>query len=662
MLRPEHARNGLTAVGWTGATLTLGVLLSSLFHSTNFTVRLATVAFCALSVWRPRDAVLVAVAFAGLGGILGTLAGERTFRADEAMVVAGLFGWCAREIIPAVRGVARRPFRDLNVTPVALFGLTALCSTMVWMRVDQVRTVYFSTYLTTVWHSLSTEYFVRIDRFMELASLATLLESLALYLAVASMCRDDSTFVNRAVRMLIAGGTGLAALSVVRVTEIALRNPDAIAMLRATAPGLRISPLIPDYIAAAAYFALCWATAIGIGLQRSRGQIVILGASLVLLAGLFLTGSRSAIGAAAGGIAVVAYLALRGKKAFSPLPIIGFAVVAVGILAIVFPRLIGHDLTGATAGESLKVRFELWKAGVRVLLAHPLFGVGLDRFFLFLDQFATPQLKVMWTGRLNPHNDFLRIAAEFGLVGLSLFLWTLRESGRTIARGGSLGPNLRLAGLIGGLTAFAITMCISNPLMLRPTSYIFWVALGVATGGAAAAVTAESSDTSAPVQRRTGWRRMLAPVCACAIVASVPVRASHELAAVNLAGVTYGLYAWTAAPDGTASRVTGPTATVYVAADARMVEFSLSGTLPTGRPQTVEAFVDGRLANQVSVSQQAQRLRVALPKVTGRARRIDFRVSPTWIPAEVEPASDDHRTLGIRIGEIVVRREPPGGR
>jgi hypothetical protein len=93
-----------------------------------------------------------------------------------------------------------------------------------------------------------------------------------------------------------------------------------------------------------------------------------------------------------------------------------------------------------------------------------------------------------------------------------------------------------------------------------------------------------------------------------------------------------------------------------------MVEFSLSGTLPTGRPQNVEAFVDGRLANQVSVGNQPQRLRIPLPKRTGRSHRIDLRVSPTWIPADVEPASDDHRVLGIRIGEVAVLRDAAEGR
>ena len=653
MLRRFRARPVLTAVGWTSATLTLGVFLSSLFHSTNVTVRLATGALCALSIWRPRDAILIAVAFAGFGDLLGLLADAPSLRAEEAIVVASLFGWCVRGLFTSLDGTAR-PFRGVNVAPVALFGLTALCSMIVWMRVDQVRTVDASTYLANLWQCVSTEYFVGIERCVEVAALAALLESLALYLAIASMCREDGTFATRAVRMLVVGGAALGAFSVIRIAEIALRNPNAIAMLRATGAGLRISPQIPDYIAAAAYFGLCWTTALGLALEPSRQRAFALGASLLIMAGLFLTGSRSAIGAAAGGLFVLAYLVMRGRNAIQSRRVIGFAVVALIALALVFPRLIGHDLAGATAGESLKVRLELWKAGVGVLRTHPLFGVGLDRFFIYLDRFASPELKAMWTGRLNPHNDFLRTATEFGVVGLSLFVWTLAGSAKRIGQGWAGGGGARLAGMIGGLTAFLLTMCISNPLMLRPTSYVFWIALGLATGEATARADAVTDD-SATVRPPRRWRNAAVVFAVCAIVASVPLRAAREIAGANLAGVTYGLYDWTASPDGGPSRLSGATATVFVGADARVVEFSLSGSLPSGQPQAVEAFVDGRLANEISVGRQTERLRILLPKPTGHSRRIDFRVSPTWVPADVDPSSDDHRTLGVRIGEIVVR-------
>lgn len=649
----------LRRLGWITATLIPALLLSSILRSTDLRVCVATLLLCTVAVARPAHALLVAIAFSGLGNVLRVFAGMSTLRVEEIIVLAALFGFCLRSLID--RPGAHRAFVAINALPVMLFGLTVACSAAVWMRVDQVHTTYPWWYLADLWQSVSTEY-VRMDRFFDVVSTAALLESLALYLAVASMCHRDRTFANRALRMLIVGGAAVGTLSVVRLLEITLRNPGAIAMLRATGPGLRISPQIADYIAAAAYFALCWTTAMGFAIQRSRQRGYVVVAALLSLAGLLLTGSRSAVGAAVAGICVLSYLVARRRNVTQTRAVIGIAVLVLAVFAILFSRLVGHDLTGTTAGESLKVRVELIKAGVGVLETHPLFGVGLDRFFLYLDRFASPQLKTMWFGRLNPHNDFLRIATEFGLVGLALFVWTLAGSARRIAQSWSNGVDPRLAGLIGGLTAFLITMFISNPLMVHSVSYVFWTALGIATGEATATRAVATGGETAAMPRR-GWRgHAPAAVCAVVIVASVPFRAAHEIAAANLAGVTYGLSDWTTSPDGVPARLSGPRATLFLPADARVVEFSLTGTLPTDRIQTVQAFVDGRLANELSVGREPRRLRILLPTQTGHARRIDFHVAPTWMPADVDPSSGDRQRLGVKIGEVGLVRGTAGGR
>jgi O-antigen ligase len=644
----------LRRLGWIAATLTLGVLLSSVFRSTNVTVSLVTLILCALALARPEDVLLVAIAFAGLGNILRVLAGISTLRVEEIIVAAALFGWCVRSAVD--RADARPPRAGVPVLPVMLLGLTVACSAAVWMRVDQVWTTYLSSYLGELWRWVATQYFVDSSRFADVVSTMAVLESLALCLAVASVCHGDRTFLTRALRMLIVGGGAVGALSVFRVVEITIRNPNSIAILRAGA-GLRISPQISDYIAAAAYFGLCWTAALGFVLQRTRERVLMIAAAILLAAGLFLTGSRSAVGAAAAGILVLAYLVARRKNATYTRAVIGVAVIALVGFALVFARLVGHDLTGATAAESLKVRFEIVRAGISVFETHPIFGVGLDRFFLYLRPFASPQLRAY--GRLNPHNDFLRMAVEFGSIGLCLFLWILLDCAHRIGAYWN-GEDPPLAGLVGGLTAFLITMLSSNPLMVHSISYVFWMALGLATGGATAG--RENVTASDKMASQRGWRRTaLISVCSAAIVTSIPFRANREIAATDLAGVTYGLYDWTTSPAGVPTRLSGANATLFVSADAQMVEIPLTGTSPTGRDQRVSAFLDGRLANELMVGREPQQLRIVLPNHVAHARRIDLDVSPTWIPADVEGAGDDHRTIGVRVGKVIVLRATSGG-
>ena len=49
-----------------------------------------------------------------------------------------------------------------------------------------------------------------------------------MYAVVAAWSRVDGTFFGRGLRMLTIGGAGVAMMSVVRLIEIYLRNPQAI--------------------------------------------------------------------------------------------------------------------------------------------------------------------------------------------------------------------------------------------------------------------------------------------------------------------------------------------------------------------------------------------------------------------------------------------------
>jgi len=159
--------------------------------------------------------------------------------------------------------------------PIAVYAIAAVAATIVWLRVYQVQAGDASSYARAFLHFVRYDYFIEPGEFWDVVSMFVILEGLALYVIVAALCRVDATFFDRGLRMLTLGGAGLAALSVVRLAEIMLRNPQAVAALRASYAGLRISPQIPDYIAAGSYFALCWLTA-ACSLTSGRPRIVAL--------------------------------------------------------------------------------------------------------------------------------------------------------------------------------------------------------------------------------------------------------------------------------------------------------------------------------------------------------------------------------------------------
>ena len=85
--------------------------------------------------------------------------------------------------------------------PVVLFAIAAVASTIVWQKVDQLQTAYASTYLQTLLQFLSRDYFFQPGDFWAMVSAAVILEGLALYVAVAALCRS-TPFFERALRML----------------------------------------------------------------------------------------------------------------------------------------------------------------------------------------------------------------------------------------------------------------------------------------------------------------------------------------------------------------------------------------------------------------------------------------------------------------------------
>jgi hypothetical protein len=620
------------------------------------------VAFCILAVARPAAAALVTIALLGFGTILSHMAGVPPLRVTEALVVACIAGCCIRALL--FDAALRRALTGRMSMPVVLFALTAVASTVVWLRVHQFETRYAFAYIEAMLRFVSRDYFLQRGEFSDLVSTALILEGLGLFVVVAAISRVDGTFFDRALRMLALGGAGVAMLSVVRLAEIVLRNPAAIDALRATSAGLRISPQIPDYIAAGSYFAVCWLVALGLAMASGTRRLIWVTAGVPLIAAIYLTGSRSVIAAALAGLLVLLLLLVRNRAAAGR-SVVVFAGLAVVGMILSYSWLTGRDVAGEMARGSLTVRVELIRTGLRVIATRPLFGVGIDRFHMSAGSLSSPELHALWNARMNPHNDFVRVGAELGAIGLGLFLWILLTAGREVGQGLLQARDARLAALSAGLVAFVITSAVSDPLMVREASYAFWIALGLAVGHSGhvrsaidpgGATLVESSGRS---RATNGWRWAVGIALAALLVGSIPARARQEIAGVDVTNLTYGLFEWGTGPDGIRSRWSGPTATFFAPRRARLVEIPLSGTLPSGVPQQVEVRVDGQLANRVAVGPDWQRVRAFLPDTAATGpRRIDLQVSPTWVPAETIPGNADTRVLGVKVGEINVVMTP----
>jgi O-antigen ligase len=108
---------------------------------------------------------------------------------------------------------------------------------------------------------------------------------------------------------------------------------------------------------------------------------------------------------------------------------------------------------------STQAHLEAWKAGLRMIEAHPIVGIGLGNFKPLMPSYRGPGFHIDVDSMA--HNMFLEVAAELGLPALLIFLgmfWcTYRTLGK-LRRSSSQHPLIRetAAALQAGLVGFAV--------------------------------------------------------------------------------------------------------------------------------------------------------------------------------------------------------------
>ena len=218
------------------------------------------------------------------------------------------------------------------------------------------------------------------------------------------------------------------------------------------------------------------------GVARN-GLVALLLLSAVMLV---LTYTRSGWIAALIGIAVVGALQSRRQTLL--------LCVAVAALIFLAPSISERfaDLTepppaSGTSGNSLTWRLQYWEETMG-LARDPVLGAGLRTI-----EGSTAEAKL-------PHNDFVRVFVETGLLGLAAYAWLLitfikaairsvRETNR-----GTFGRSVAV-GFAGTTAAFLILSMVSNVLSQL---VIFWYFLPMAMAAVAAARLQKRETAASP--------------------------------------------------------------------------------------------------------------------------------------------------------------------
>lgn len=198
------------------------------------------------------------------------------------------------------------------------------------------------------------------------------------------------------------------------------------------------------------------ATSIGMLFTRGRGKAIYVGMTVIVLAGLYATLTRSAWMGGIAAIGLVAFIhSARWQRvlALAMVLLIGGASVA-GLKDQLVRLKRDKNLTAEDAEKSMKLRPLLAVVSWEMFKDHPIKGHGFGHYFAHNDAYhnnRSYEMPLEQARTYAQHNVFLSLLVDTGLVGLLMFtawLLMLGGIGWQLARQTCARPESRWVGLL----------------------------------------------------------------------------------------------------------------------------------------------------------------------------------------------------------------------
>ena len=506
-------------------------------------------------------------------------------RAAALIVVATVAGWTGRRCEKA----GSRTLPSAIWAPLLMTAVLLMCSAIV---VSASSTTASPRALhAAVIRAVRGDYFVDGGALDPAGMALVQLEALMLFAGSTALAMDTPAFVAAFTRMLVAGAAAAALMNLQRFAQIALRSDVPLETMRNTLRTVRINVSYGDVNAAGSFFALASVVAARLSCTRRRAAVIGMAATAVIVAAMWLTGSRAAV--AAFLVACIGLLLMTDRAHRTGIAIpAGLAACAAA--AILFVWLFPNRVAGSGTSLGWLTRVEMAKVSVRMTADYPWFGVGVGRFYDMSAAYLPSTRLAGVYPQENAHNNYLQVLAELGIVGSAMVLWLAVAACRYALRGLRNAGKYRVA-LVGGVAAFSATMVFGDPLLTPEVCYVFALAAGIASGAGIQRDDPVSGRRLAPI---------VASVGVIALAATVPFRVHAASASANLEQVAWGTGPWRVGDDGVRARPMLGEATLFIPSEARLVEIPLRLERP-GPPVALSIIYRQRVVDRIVVTSTA---------------------------------------------------------
>lgn len=151
---------------------------------------------------------------------------------------------------------------------------------------------------------------------------------------------------------------------------------------------------------------------------------------------------------------------------------VGLIIVAVGF-AMIFSSISSETYSNA-------IRKDIYHYSIELLKLHPILGIGLGEFQKMVENISISNLGFQMYGlsyALHPHNLFLALWLNLGLLGLIAFIYLLGSFFWQLGRRG--GDILLLSSTFAAMVAILIHGLVDTTYFKNDLSVIFWLLLAI---------------------------------------------------------------------------------------------------------------------------------------------------------------------------------------
>ena len=206
-----------------------------------------------------------------------------------------------------------------------------------------------------------------------------------------------------------------------------------------------------------------------------RGKILLGGLVILLFISLLLTYTRGAWLGFVLGLGLMCYWFSRSLSRKSKVLVYTLIIIcSVGIVSILSKGVKERAKSINKIEGSGLFRVNLWKEALSIVEDFPVLGTGLNTYSIVARNYKSVE-----GGGIYPHNSYLQMAAETGILGLASFLWILFVFFRTGFKFLNNKKNPLLIGLIAGILAFLIQAFFDTHLYSLQLVVLFWFMMGL---------------------------------------------------------------------------------------------------------------------------------------------------------------------------------------